>query len=174
MVEIKPYRLSTVNESNNLTAKSKGKSPKSKNYKRKNTRTKSQGPDHKAENDFKRWCSDLEGYSFDLGPEASDKFDHKMKDMERHHGETYSNRCQPTIITNNQYTFTNPYIPKVILDTGVEQPKMDVDMNYLKKKSIGEAISQKLGKKDVYKTYMHKIYNLIVCQTNKHLQEKAA
>ena len=47
-------------------------------------------------------------------------------------------------------------------------------MTYLEKKSINESIRQKLRKKDVYKSYMHKIYNLIVVQTNEQLQEKAA
>ena len=46
-------------------------------------------------------------------------------------------------------------------DTDVESPKMDVEMTYLKNKSIDEDISQKTRKKDVYKTYMHNIYNLI-------------
>ena len=39
-------------------------------------------------------------------------------------------------------------------------------MNYLKKKNIDEAICQKLMKKVVYETGMHKIYNLIFGQTN--------
>ena len=47
-------------------------------------------------------------------------------------------------------------------------------MTYLEKKNIDEAILQKLRKKDVYKSDMHKIYNLIVGQTNEQLQEKAA
>ena len=47
-------------------------------------------------------------------------------------------------------------------------------MTYLKKKNINEAIRQKLRNKDVYKSDMHKIYNLIVGQKNEQLQEKAA
>ena len=47
-------------------------------------------------------------------------------------------------------------------------------MTYLKKKNIDEAIHQKLRKKDFYESDMHNIYNLIVGQTNKQLQEKAA
>ena len=46
-------------------------------------------------------------------------------------------------------------------------------MNYLKK-HIDEAIFQNLRKKYVYESDMHKIYNLIVGQTNKQLQYKAA
>ena len=47
-------------------------------------------------------------------------------------------------------------------------------MTYLKKKNIDEAIHKKLRKMNVYKSDMHKIYNLIVGQTNEQLQEKAA
>ena len=46
-------------------------------------------------------------------------------------------------------------------------------MTYRKSKYIEEAISQKIKKKDVYQTDTHKIYNLIVGQINKRLQEKA-
>ena len=47
-------------------------------------------------------------------------------------------------------------------------------MTYIEKNNIDEAIFQKLRKKDVYKSDMHKIYNIIVGQTNEQLQEKAA
>ena len=50
----------------------------------------------------------------------------------------------------------------IIHDTGVEHPKTEVDITYLEKKNIDEDIHQKLRKKDVYRTEMHKIYNLIV------------
>ena len=39
-------------------------------------------------------------------------------------------------------------------------------MNYLEKKNTDEAICQKLRKKYVYETDIHKIYNIIVGQTN--------
>ena len=45
-----------------------------------------------------------------------------------------------------------------------------MEMTYLKNKTINEAICQKLKKKDVYKTDMYKIYNLILNQKNKKLQ----
>ena len=51
---------------------------------------------------------------------------------------------------------------------------MDMDMTYLKKKTIDGSISHKPRKKGVYKTNIHKIYNLIIGQTNKQLQEKEA
>ena len=52
--------------------------------------------------------------------------------------------------------------------------KTDGDMTYLKKRNINEAIPQNLRKNDVYESYMHKIYNLVVVQTNEQPQDKAA
>ena len=57
-------------------------------------------------------------------------------------------------------------MPTIIPDTGAKRTKTDIDMTYLKKKNIDEAICQKLRKKDLYETVMHTIYNLIVGQTN--------
>ena len=61
-----------------------------------------------------------------------------------------------------------------ITELGTELPKTYGEMTYLEKKNINEAIRQKLRKKDVYESDMHKIYNLVVGQTNEQLQEKAA
>ena len=61
-----------------------------------------------------------------------------------------------------------------ITELGTKRPKTDGDVTYLEKKNIDEAIRQKLRKKDVYKSDMHKIYTLIVGQTSEQLQEKAA
>ena len=97
-----------------------------------------------------------------------------MKDLDRYLGETYTNSFQPVIINETPYTLPDPYIPTIIPDTGFECPKTDVEMNYLENKSTGKAIHQKLRKKDIYKTDMHNIYNLIVGQTNEQLQEKEA
>ena len=47
-------------------------------------------------------------------------------------------------------------------------------MTYLYKKKIDESINQNLRKKDVYKSNMHKIYNLIVDEMNGKWQQKAA
>ena len=47
-------------------------------------------------------------------------------------------------------------------------------MTYLDKNNIDEAIRQKLSKNDVYESEIHKIYNLIVGQTNEQVPEKAA
>ena len=60
-----------------------------------------------------------------------------------------------------------------ITELGTGCPKIDGEMTYLEKNNINESICQKLRKKDFYKSYMHKIYNLIVGQNNEQLQEKA-
>ena len=61
-----------------------------------------------------------------------------------------------------------------ITDLVTKRPKTDAMMTYLKKNNIDESIRQKLRNKDVYKSDMYKIYNLIVGQMNEQLQEKAA
>ena len=48
-------------------------------------------------------------------------------------------------------------MPLIIPDTGVERIKLGTYMNYPEKKNIDEAICQKLGKKYVYETDMHRI-----------------
>ena len=68
-------------------------------------------------------------------------------------------------MTETTATFPDPEMP-TITDLGTEHPKIDVEMNYLKKKNIDEAIRQNLRKKDIYKSDMHKIHNLIVVQTH--------
>ena len=98
----------------------------------------------------------------DLGPRASGKFSRTMKELERNLGATYSNSCQPSIMTETPYTFPNPEMPTIIPDMGVENTKTDVEMTYLKNKSIDEAILQKPRKKNVYETDMQNIYNLIM------------
>ena len=69
--------------------------------------------------------------------------------------------------------FPDPEIP-TITELGTERPKTYGEMTYLEKKNVDEAILQNLRKRDVYESDMQKIYNLIVGQTNKQLQEKAA
>ena len=96
-----------------------------------------------------------------------------MKDLGRYLGETYSNSCQPAIMTKIPATLPDTEMPTITPDMGIEHPKTDVDMTYIEKKSIDEDIRQKLRKKDLYKTYMHNIYNLIVGQTTDKLQENA-
>ena len=76
-------------------------------------------------------------------------------------------------MTETSANFPDPEMP-TITELGTERPKTDGEMTYLEKKNIDEAIRQRLRKKDVYESDMHKIYNLILGQTNEQLQEKAA
>ena len=96
-----------------------------------------------------------------------------MEKLDRYLGATYSNICKLAIMTETASTFPDPEMPTTT-DLGTECPKRDGEMIYLEKKDINEAIPQKLRKKDVYESEMHKIYNLIVGQKDKQLQEKAA
>ena len=74
-------------------------------------------------------------------------------------------------MTETVATFPDPEMP-TITELGTDRPKKDGEMNYLEKKNIDESIHQKLRKKDVYESDMHKIYNMIVGQRNEQLQEK--
>ena len=76
-------------------------------------------------------------------------------------------------MTDTLLTFLDPYMLIIIPVVGFNRPNMDAEMTYLKKNKIDEAIHNKLSKKDVYGTDMHNIYNIILCQTNKQLQDKA-
>ena len=96
-----------------------------------------------------------------------------MKELERYLGTTYSDSCQPAIMTETAANFPDPEMP-TITELGTERPKIDGEMSYLEKKNIDEAIRQNLRKKDVCESDMHKIYNLIAVQTNEQLQDKAA
>ena len=151
----------------------KGQVSKPKKYRVKKQPLNKSSLEPETETDFQGRCTDLEGYTFDLGPRASDKFSRTMKELERYLGTTYSDSCQPAIMTETAANFTEPYMP-TITELGTERQKTDGEMTYLEKKNTDEAICQKLRKKNVYKSDMHKIYNLIVGQTNEQLQEKAA
>ena len=75
-------------------------------------------------------------------------------------------------MTETAATFPDPEMPTTT-DLGTERPKTDGETTYLKKENTDEAIRQKMRKKDVYESDMHKIYDLIVVQTNEQLQDKA-
>ena len=75
-------------------------------------------------------------------------------------------------MTETAATFPDPEI-HTITELGTEIPKTDGEMTYLEENNINEAILQNLRKKGFYKSDMHKIYNLIVGQTNEQLQYKA-
>ena len=72
-------------------------------------------------------------------------------------------------MTEAPSTFPDTDMP-TIPDLGIERPKTDAEMNYLKNNNIDEAIRQNLRKKDFYESDMHKIYNIIIGQTNEKLQ----
>ena len=146
--------------------KKKGQAPKANRYRGKKIRTKTQGMEPEPKNKFKGRWSDPEGYILDLGTRSSYKFSRTMKEMELYLGTTYRNSCQPEIIIKTTETFSDPDMPTIISDTGVECPDTDADMNYLEKKNIDKAICQKSSNKDVYETVIHNIYNIIVGQTN--------
>ena len=67
-------------------------------------------------------------------------------------------------MTETAATFTDPEMPTITYLV-TERPKTDGETPYPEKNNINEAIHQKLRKKDVYESDMHKIYNLIVIQT---------
>ena len=69
----------------------------------------------------------------------------------------YSDSCQTAIVIETPDTFPEPDIPKIIPDTGVDHPKTDTEITYLKKKNIDEAIRQKMRNKDVYETDINTI-----------------
>ena len=71
-------------------------------------------------------------------------------------------------------TFPDPDMPTIIPATVVKRPNTGAQTTYSKKDNIDKYIRQKLRKKGAYKTDMHKIYNIIVGQKNKQLQEKAS
>ena len=61
------------------------------------------------------------------------------------------------MMTETQATLPNPDMPTTIPDLCIDLPKKDVEMTYLEKKNIDEAINKNIRKKDVYELDMHKI-----------------
>ena len=173
MVKSKPSCSPESNELKILTEENKGQASNTKKYRGKKQPWNKSSLEPETKTDFQGQCNDLEGYTYDLGPRASDKFARTMKELEQYLGTTYSDSCQPAIIPETTTNFPDPDMP-TITELGTERPKTDGEMTYLEKKNINEAILQKLRKKDIYESDMHKIYNLIVGQTNEQLQEKAA
>ena len=95
----KPSRSPEVNESKKLTDKKKLQASNPKRYRGKKTRTKTQGSELESNTNFRCRRSDLEGYIFDIGPIASDKFARKMKELDWYLESTYSDSYQPSIMT---------------------------------------------------------------------------
>ena len=72
MVELKLSRSPEGSESKISNGGNKGQVSKSKKYRGKKPQNKPI-PDPKTETDFQVWCTDLKGYTFDLGPRAPEK-----------------------------------------------------------------------------------------------------
>ena len=172
MVKLKPLCPPEGNELKIPTDGNKGQVSNPKKYRGKKQPQNKPSLEPETETKFQGRCTDWEGYKFDLGPRASDKFSRTMKELDRYLGTTYSDICLPAIMAETAANFPEPEMP-TITELGTERPKIDGEMTYLKKKNIDEAIRQKSRKKDVYKSDMHKIYNPIVGKTNEQLQEKA-
>ena len=62
-----------------------------------------------------------------------------MKELERYLGTTYSDRCQPAIMTETAANSSDPEMT-TITELGTDRPKTDGEMTYLEKKIIDEAI----------------------------------
>ena len=132
MVELKPSYPHESNESNIQTDKNKVQASNPKKYRGKKLQNKPI-PELETETDFQGLCTDLEGYTFDLGLRASEKFSRKMKELDPYLGATYSDIYQAAIITETAATIPDPWIP-TITDLGTERPKTDGDMASLKKR----------------------------------------
>ena len=81
MVKSKPSHPPGENELNIPTDGNKGQASKTKKYRGKKPK-KNPSPEPKSQTEFQGRCTDLEGYTFDLGPIASDKFAQKVKKLE--------------------------------------------------------------------------------------------
>ena len=156
MVESKPSRPPEGNELKIPTDGNKGQVSKPNKYRGKKRLQNKSSLEPETETDFQGWCTDLEGYTFDLEPRAYDKFARTMKELEQYIGTTYSDSCQLAIMTETAANSPDPYMP-TITELGTERLKTDGEMTYIKKNNIDEAIRQKLRKKNVYKSDMHKI-----------------
>ena len=129
-----PFHLKEMSQITWL--KNKGKASKPKRYRGKKTQTKTKGRELEANTKSKGWCSYLEGHVLDIGPRALDKYERTMQELERYLGATYSNSSQLAITNEKPDTFPNPYMQTIIPGTGVERPKTDVEMTYLKKRVL--------------------------------------
>ena len=163
MVELNPSRPPEGNELKIPTDGNKGQVSKTKKYRDKKQPLNKSSLEPETETDFQGRCNDLESYTFDLWPRVYDKFARKMKELEQYVGTTYSDSWQLAIMTETAANFPDPLMP-TITELGTDRPKTDGEMTYLKKNNLDESIHKKLRRKDVYKSDMHKIYNLIVGQ----------
>ena len=123
MVKIRISRFPEGNESNNLTGLHKGEASNTNRYQDNKTQTNTQGPELEAEIKFNSWCSNLEGRIFNIDPRASYNFSRTINYLEEYLGSTYSDRCQPSIMTKTWATFPDPETPTIIPDTSAERLK---------------------------------------------------
>ena len=94
-----------------------------------------------------------------------------MKELEQYLGATCSYSCQSFIMIKTRTTFPDPEM-HTITYLGTKRPNTDAEMTYLKKNNNDESIDPNLRKKDVYKSDMHKIYNLVVCQISENYKRR--
>ena len=123
MDKSKPYRPPEGNELKIMTDKKKGKASTTNKYRVKKPKNKP-SPYPETETDFQGRCTDLEGYTFDLGPIASEKFARTMKELEQYLGATYSDSRQPSIMTETASNFLVLEM-HTITDLGIDRPKTD-------------------------------------------------
>ena len=98
MVKSKPSRPPKGNVLKIPSKRKKGQASNPNKYRSKKPQNKP-SPYPKADTDFQGHCTGLEGYTFDLGPIAPDKFSRTMRELEQYLEVTYSDRCQPYIMT---------------------------------------------------------------------------
>ena len=113
MVESKPSRPPEGNELKIPSDGNKGQVSKPKKYRGKKQPRNKSSLEPETETDFQGRCTDLEGYTFDLGPIESDKLARKIKELERYLGKTYSDSCQTAIMTETDANFPDPEMPTI-------------------------------------------------------------
>ena len=107
MVESKPSHPPEGNKFKIPNDRNKVQASKPNKYRGKKPWNKP-SPEPETETNFQGWCTDLEGYTFDLGPRAYDKFYKTMKEMEQYLRATYSDFFQTAIMTETAATFPDP------------------------------------------------------------------
>ena len=94
MVESKPSGSPKGVSWRDQRRKIKGQASKPKRYRIKNTRSKTQGQENKADTKLKGGCSDMKVYVFNFGSRSSENFTRTMKELKRYLVVTYSIICQ--------------------------------------------------------------------------------
>ena len=113
MIKSKPSRPPEGKELKIMTYGNKGQVSKLKKSRGKKQPRNKSSLEPETKTDLQGRCTDLEGYTFDLGPRASDKFARKMKELEQYLGTTYSDSCQPAIMTETAANFPDPEMPNI-------------------------------------------------------------